>query len=57
MDYYKIYFSIFLKICPENLRRKIGTLHEDLCAFMTIPPPVLKMKTVSDGSCRKTQKH
>jgi hypothetical protein len=33
------------------------TLHEDLCAFMTTDPPVLKMKTASDESCRETHKH
>ena len=33
------------------------TLHEDLCAFMTIAPPVLKMRTVSDENCRETKKH
>jgi len=44
------------KIQVWYLTRITGTIHEDLCTFFIISRPVLlRMRNVSDKSCRETQ--
>jgi hypothetical protein len=38
-----------------NLVRLLGTLHEDLCIFMIRRCISLKMRNISDVSCRQNQ--
>jgi hypothetical protein len=33
----------------------MGTLHEDLCTFMILSRSVLRMRNISDKTCRKNQ--
>jgi hypothetical protein len=44
------------RLCLCHLTRITGTLHEDICTFMTISRIVfLRMRTVSDKICRENQ--
>jgi hypothetical protein len=40
----------------SNLTGKMGTLREDLRTFMTSRPVLLRIRNVSDKSCRKKLK-
>jgi hypothetical protein len=62
----RIFIKFYIWICLETLSRKFkfhynltrirSPLHEDLCTFMTICPKILlKMRSVSDKSCRESQ--
>jgi hypothetical protein len=54
-------FEYYSKICQENPRfhqnptRITGNLREKLCTFMIISPWVLRIRNVSDKSCRENQ--
>jgi len=57
-------FEYFSKMHPEkskfheNLTSMTGTLHEDLSTFMVISRSIhLRLRNVSDKSCRENQKH
>jgi hypothetical protein len=59
--HYLLYLRIFRKYVDNNhfhsnLTRITGTLHEDLCSFVTISRSILlKMRNVSGEICRKNQ--
>ena len=54
-------FEDLKKNCQENssviknVTRIMDTLHEDLCTFMTISCRILRMRNVSNWSCRENQ--
>jgi hypothetical protein len=62
MNFHKIWYLSVSQKYPQkiqdslNLRRITGTLREDLCTFMIISRWILlRMRNVSDKSCRETQ--
>jgi len=63
-DFYEfLIFEYFSNICRKkfkfysNLTIMTGALHDDLCAFMTSRPILLRMRNISDKSCRGKSKH
>jgi hypothetical protein len=58
---WNLVYEYFLKICREfgfyeNLKRIMGTLHEDLCTFMISRQIHLGMRNISDKSCKENKK-
>ena len=57
---WNLIFENFSKICWDNssLTRITGTLHEELCAFVSVCRSVrLRLRNSSDKICRKNQTH